>query len=148
MKMFEASKASLSLALVFLYISLAGCSSQRALDGCEFSSTPTEELLRGRVQQLEIVDAETGEIVTYDAQGNPVFEGGQPLALWAVFNAPTTLGICILENAGREHALHHSVVTFSNEITMQPLGTYDLGSYQLYLSMDDVLVASIEFTVR
>lgn len=136
------------LLLVVLALTLPGCADRIFSERCDSSGTPVNEQLLGGVQQLQIVDAETGEVVTYDARNNPVFEGGQPLALWAEFDAPTTLGICVFDAGNRQRVLHHSVVTFSDEISMQPLGRYDLGSYQLFLFMDDVPAATIEFTVQ
>jgi hypothetical protein len=148
MKMSEQSHRLPLLLLAGLVFTFSGCMSQSIRERCNFAGTPANERLLEGVQQLQIVDAETGEVVTYDARNNPVFEGGQPLALWAEFDAPTTLGICVLELENRDHVLHHSVVTFSDEISMQPLGRYDLGSYQLQLFMDDVPVTPIEFTVQ
>jgi hypothetical protein len=148
MKMCERARQLPLLLLVGLVFIVPGCASQTVNERCDFARTPASDRLLAGVQQLQIVDAETGEVVTYDDRNHPVFEGGQPLALWAEFDAPTTLEICVLELENRDQVLHHSVVTFSDEISMQPLGRYDLGSYQLRLLMDDVPVTSIDFTVQ
>jgi hypothetical protein len=137
-----------SVHLIILCITIAACSSKRARVACSLPGPPNEELLRNRVQHLELVDAETGEVATYDPNGDPVLEGGQPLALWAAFEMPTSLDICVSKEDEREPPVYYSAVTFSNEIDIQPLGRYDLGSYLLHLSMDGTLVRTLHFTVR
>lgn len=134
--------------LAVFFILLAGCVPQDAVERCTFSEPPDEGLISDRLRQIEIVDAETGEVSTYDSQNNPVFEGGQPLALWAEFNKPTRVEICVVEVGGDESLLHRSKVTFTDEVDSQPLGRYDLGSYLLHISMNGTLVSTIEFKVQ
>lgn len=136
------------VAALLICASQAGCGAPSNQAGCAFSEPLAEELLQGRLEHLEIVDAETGEVATYDNLGNPVLEGGQPLALWAEFDTPTQVELCVEEIDGRARPLHRSELTFSDEVVTQPLGRYDLGSYLLYLSIDGTLAATIEFDVR
>jgi hypothetical protein len=148
MKMCERRTAYLWIQLFVLLVLLTGCVSLNKSERCTFSEPPEEGLLSGRLRQLEIVDAETGEISTYDSENNPVFEGGQPLALWAEFDQPTHVELCVVEAGGSESLLHQSEVTFTEEVDTQPLGRYDLGSYLLHISMDGTLVSTIEFKVQ
>ncbi len=87
-------------------------------------------------------------MASYDPQGYPVLEGGQPLALWAEFETPTLVEICVTEDNGNESVRHRSEVGFSEEVFTQPLGKYDIGSYLLHISMNDTLVATMHFVVR
>lgn len=136
------------LQIILLSIGLAACTTSKMPDACIFTEPPAEDLLRGRTQHLLIVDAETGEVASYDELGNPVLEGGQPLALWAEFNVPTAVEICVLEVGRSVRPVHQSEVTFSEEINMQPLGRYDLGSYLLHISTNGKLAKSILFTIQ
>jgi hypothetical protein len=148
MKMAEKLRAPGLIGLLSILIFLSSCTLTGGQDSCDFSGAPAEDLFRASLQHLEIIDAESGEVATYDSQGNPVLEGGQPLALWAEFETPTSVELCVMEADGRERVRHRSEVTFSNEITMQPLGRYDIGSYRMYISMNGTLVNSIEFVIR
>jgi hypothetical protein len=148
MKKAEALKPALASIGIILGLLLTACSSPGSSAACAYPGTPSRELLRDRLEHLEIVDAETGEVAAYDAQGNPVLEGGQPLALWAEFNTPTKVEICVIESDGTLQPVHQSEVTFSDTVQMQPLGRYDIGSYLLYIAVDSNLAETIRFNVR
>jgi hypothetical protein len=146
--MFDGLKSALPSIGIILGLFLASCSSTGSRNACVYPEAPSDELLRGRLLHIQIVDAETGEVASYDSQGNPVLEGGQPLALWAEFETPTRIEICVIEKGDHPQPLHHSEVTFSETIKMQPLGRYDIGSYLLHIVMDGTLAATIQFDVR
>lgn len=146
--MAKALKSALASTGIILGLLLTACSASGNRAACAYPGTPSRELLRDRLEHLEIVDAETGEVAAYDAQGAPVLEGGQPLALWAEFNTPTKVEICVVESDGPPQPVHQSEVTFSDTVQMQPLGRYDIGSYLLYIAMDGNLAETLQFNVR
>lgn len=146
MKIADRMHTAHAMGVVLLCLTFSSCTSRRAQEACNFSDPPNEEFLRGRALHLELVDAETGEVAAYDTQGNPVLEGGQPLALWAEFDPPTSVQVCVLDVD--DHPQVISAVTFSKEINTLPIGIYDLGAYQLLLSVDGTLVTTIDFSIR
>ncbi len=148
MKKSEGTSPAHRVHILLLCISLAACAAPTNRHACVFSEPPAEELLLDKLQHLQIIDAETGEVATYDSLGNPVLEGGQPLALWAEFEQPTRVELCVKEVDGRTRPHHFSEVTFTDEIITQPLGRYDFGTYMLHISMNGSLVSTIEFNVR
>jgi hypothetical protein len=148
MKIAEKFNFTRLLGRCIFFAFLISCTRPGGHDPCVFTESPDQGLFRDNLQQLEIVDAETGEVATYNTQGNPVLEGGQPLALWVELETPTRVEICVIQADGHDRVSYRSQVTFSNEITTQPLGRYDIGIYRIYISTEDGLVTALEFEVR
>ena len=134
--------------LAVVCLVMTACAGVNSQAGCVFSNPPSEELLIDRLGHLEIVDAETGEVAAYDTRGDPVLEGGQPLAIWAEFDIPTRVRVCVLEaGEGRDPSFNNEI-TFSDQVDTLLIGRYDIGTYRLLISIDGTLVKTLQFSVR